>query len=240
MTSTWPETRILEADAHPQVRPARLDTHLRSSALLDSLHADPRVVDPTLARIVDDAAALATVTGHQLGFDQGYVDGLARGRADAEAQAALERADDEAALAQALERLEMLGLALTDAAARLERRAVPTYAEAGPELGPVVVELVEAMLGRELREDPTPFVDAVRRAVAEAPHGSAVHLRLHPDDLRTARDLHVDLSEIAGRPVDVVGDASVERGGAVADSGARRIDACLTGALARLRAELAP
>lgn len=239
MTRSWPETRLLDAGA-VQVRPARLDTHLRTSTLLDAPYSDPRVVDPALARIVDQAAADAAAAGREQGFAQGYADGVVAGRAEADVQALVQRSADEAALRDALDRLAVVGRALSEAAARLEQQAVPTYDAVGAELGPLVVELVESLLGRELAEDPTPFVDAVRRAVIHAPHGAPLALRLHPDDLRTARDLHVDLEQVAGRAVHVVADATVERGGAVADSGARRIDACLQRALDRLRAELAP
>ena len=238
MTRSWPETRLLDADA-THVRPARFDTHLRTSTLLETPYSDPRVVDPGLERIIDDAAERAAHAGREEGFAQGYAEGVVLGRAEAATQAAEQRRADEAALEDALGRLAVLGRSLAAAADSIEQRAVPTYEQVGPELGTLVVDLVEALLGRELRDDPAPFVDAVRRAVSRAPHGAPVAISLNPDDLRTARELRVDLQQAAGRSVDVVGDASVARGGAVADSGARRIDACLQPALDRLRTELA-
>ena len=83
------------------------------------------------------------------------------------------------------------------------------------------------------------LVDAVRRAVARSGRGADLLLHLNPDDLDSARALGIDLEQVAGRPVHVVGDPTVERGGAVADSGARRVDACVSTAVATLRAELA-
>lgn len=237
MTRSWPETRLLDADA-THVRPARFDTHLRTSTLLETPYSDPRVVDPGLERIIDDAAERAAHAGREEGFAQGYAEGVVLGRAEAATQAAEQRSADEAALQDALQRLAVLGRSLSVAAESIEQRTVPVYGEVGAELGPLVVDLVEALLGRELHEDPAPFVDAVRRAVSRAPHGAPVAISLNPDDLRTARDLRVDLEQVAGRSVEVRGDSSVPRGGAVADSGARRIDGCLQPALDRLRAEL--
>lgn len=238
MTSSWPESLIVDDD--DRVRPARLDTRLRGSSLLASLRADARIVDPHIERLIEDTVVSAAAAGREQGLAEGYADGLAQGRAAAAAEAAQQRASDEAALADALERLSSLGSALTRAAASVEQRVAPTYAEVGDELGPAIVDLVEVLLARELREDPTAFVDAVRRAAAGSARGADLVLHLNPDDAASARALGIDLEAVAGRPVRVVADAGVERGGAVADSGARRVDACVTTAVAALRAELAP
>jgi flagellar assembly protein FliH len=237
MTSSWPESLIVVDD--DRVRPARLDKRLRGSSLLETLRADARIVDPHLERLVEDTVALAETMGREQGAAQGYADGVAQGLAAAAAEAVVQRAADEDALAEALERLRSLGSALTRAAESLEHRAAPTYDQVGAELGPSVVDLVEVLLGRELRDDTTPFVDAVRRAVARSGRGADLLLHLNPDDLDSARALGIDLEQVAGRPVHVVGDPTVERGGAVADSGARRVDACVSTAVATLRAELA-
>jgi flagellar assembly protein FliH len=237
MTSSWPESLIVVDD--DRVRPARMDTRLRGSSLLDTLRADARIVDPHLARLVEDTVTRAEALGREQGSAAGYADGLEQGRAAAAAEAAAQRTVDEAALADALEHLGLLGAALARAAESLENRSTPLYEQVGDELGAGVVDLVEALLGRELREDPSPFVDAVRRAVAASARGADIVLHLHPDDLASSRALGIDLEQVAGRPVHVVADAGVERGGAVADSGARRVDACVSTAIAALRSELA-
>ncbi len=239
MTSTWPETRLIDPADAVRIRPARMDHQLRTSSLMADPRSDGRLVDPRLAQIVDDAAAEAATTGHEKGFAAGYQDGLAQGRAEVAARAAAERAADEVALADALERLSSLGSALEAAATSLESRTVPTYAEVAPDLGLLVCDLVESLLGRELRTDPAPVLDAIRRAAGEAPRNSPLVVRISPEDHATVTALHVDLAAIAARPIELVVDPTVEAGGAVADSGARRIDARLSTALARLRAELA-
>ena len=238
MTSSWPESLIVVDD--DRVRPARIDSRLRGSSLLANLRADARIVDPHLERLVEETHARAEAAGHGQGYGTGYAEGLAQGLAEAAAEAAVQRAADEAALSDALQRLQVLGAAITRAAESLEGRSAATYEQVGHELGIGVVDLVEVVLERELREDPTPFVDAVHRAVARSSQGATLVLHLNPEDVVTARALELDLEQVAGRPVQVIADATVERGGAVADSGARRVDACVSTALARLRAELAP
>jgi flagellar assembly protein FliH len=61
-------------------------------------------------------------------------------------------------------------------------------------------------------------------------------VRVHPDDL-----VEVPAEALAALPdtVRVVGDPSIERTGAVADTGSRRIDAQLQAALERVQAVLA-
>ena len=238
MTSTWHETQVVDALDHVRVRPARLDHPLRGSNLLGDLHADARVVDPRLAKIVDDAAERATERGHGEGYAAGYQDGLVAARADAERLAEAQRTEHEQALDYALDRLGLLASSLQSAAASLEERIAPSYEEIAPEIGGLVYELVEVLLGRELETDRVPVLAAVRRAALEAPRNAPLVVHLHPRDHATVTDMRVDLESIAGRPVTVVVDNTIEPGGAIADSGARRIDARMSIALEHLRAEL--
>jgi flagellar assembly protein FliH len=238
MTSTWHETQVVDALDQARVRPARLDHPLRGSNLLSDFHADARVVDPRLAKILDDATVQATERGHRDGYAAGYHEGQLAARADAERVSQAQRTDDEQALDYALDRLGLLASALQSAAASLEERMAPTYDEIAPEIGGLVYELVEVLLGRELETDRVPVLAAVRRAAMEAPRNAPLVVHLHPRDFATVTDMRVDLESIAGRPVTVVVDNTMEPGGAIADSGARRVDARMSVALEHLRAEL--
>lgn len=238
MTSTWHETHVVDALDHDRVRPARLDHPLRTSNLLTGFRADARVVDPHLAELIREASERATEQGQREGYAVGYQEGVAAGRAEALRLAETQRTDDEQALDYALDRLGLLASALQNAATSLEQRMAPTYDEIAPEIGGLVYELVEVLLGRELETDRVPVLAAVRRAAAEAPRNAPLVVHLHPRDHATVVDMRVDLESIAGRPVTVVVDSSMEPGGAIADSGARRIDARLSVALEHLRQEL--
>jgi flagellar assembly protein FliH len=98
-----------------------------------------------------------------------------------------------------------------------------------------VLTLVEDLLGRELALADSPALDAVRRALTLCPADAPVVLRLHPDDLA-----EVPAEALAELPdsVTVVGDARIERAGAVAETGPQRIDAQLGAALERVQAVL--
>jgi flagellar assembly protein FliH len=236
---SWPESRVLAPADARRVHTARLDHELRGSQFADGRGHDARLLDPRLAEVVETAAREAAEAGRAEGFAAGLQEGRAVALAEAARTAAERAAADEAAVGEALERLHRLESAVRGAVESLEERCAPLYAEVGTELGDVVVELVETLLGRELESDRLHVVDAVRRAASAAGRNAALTVHLHPDDLATLVEAEIDLPALAGRPVHVVADGSVERGGAVADSGSRRIDAQLGGALDRLRRELA-
>ena len=98
-----------------------------------------------------------------------------------------------------------------------------------------VLTLVEDLLGRELALADSPVLDAVRRALTLCPADAPASCWLHPDDLA-----EVPAESLAELPdsVQVVGDAAVERAGAVAETGVRRIDAQFVTALERVQAVL--
>jgi flagellar assembly protein FliH len=94
---------------------------------------------------------------------------------------------------------------------------------------------VEDLLGRELALADSPVLDAVRRALTLVPTDAPAVIRVHPDDLS-----EIPAEELAALPesIRVVGDPSVERAGAIAETGPRRIDAQLMAALERVQAVL--
>src|SRR3712207_9345439 len=96
----------------------------------------------------------------------------------------------------------------------------------------VVLTLLEDLLGRELELASSPDLDAVRRALTLCPADAPAVVRLHPDDLREVPE--AALAELPGS-VRVVADLSVERAGAIAETGSSRIDAQLGSALERVR-----
>ena len=98
-----------------------------------------------------------------------------------------------------------------------------------------VLTLVEDLLGRELALADSPVLDAVRRALTLCPADAPAVVRVHPDDLA-----EIPAEALAELPdtVRVVGDPAVERAGAVAETGPRRIDAQLGAALERVQAVL--
>jgi flagellar assembly protein FliH len=133
-------------------------------------------------------------------------------------------------------RLVSATAALGAAVTRLDEAALPVAEDIRDSILTAVVTLVEDLLGRELTLAESPGLDALRRALTLAPSDTPVVVRLHPDDLA---EVPADALTALPGTVTVVGDASVERAGAVAETGPQRIDAQLGAALERVQAVLA-
>jgi flagellar assembly protein FliH len=169
------------------------------------------------------------------GHGTGYAEGLAEaGRvvARAEAEAAARLADVQARWER---RMASATAALGAAVTALDAAAVPTAEDVRETLLDGVLTLVEDLLGREVAASTTAGLDAIRRALTLLPSDAPAVVRLHPGDLA-----EVPPSALAALPpsVTVVGDEDVERAGAIAEGGSRRVDAQLSTALARVRAVL--
>ncbi len=192
---------------------------------------------PTL-RLGDVYAAELTrlrQQAHAEGFEAGRAEGLVAA-ADAVAQAEQEAAARFAETQARWERrLASATAALTAAAQRLDEATVPVADDIRETVVGTVLTLLEDLLGRELALADSPVLDAVHRALTLCPADAPAVVRVHPDDLG-----EIPASALAELPgsVRVVGDPSVERAGAVADTGPRRIDAQLMAALERVQAVL--
>ncbi|RBY78068.1 flagellar assembly protein FliH [Blastococcus sp. TF02-09] len=174
---------------------------------------------------------------------QAHAEGFASGRTEGMAAAAAVVAEAERAaterMAEAQQRWERriasATAALGAAAARLEEAELPTAEDVRETVIGSVLTLLEDLLGRELALADSPVLDAVRRALTLCPADAPALVRVHPDDLA-----EIPVDALAGLPdsVRVVGDPAVERAGAIAETGSRRIDAQLVSALERVQAVL--
>jgi flagellar assembly protein FliH len=172
---------------------------------------------------------------HGEGFAAGHADGMAAAAAvvaETERVAAQRLADVQARWER---RMASATAALGAAVARFDEAAVPVADEVREAILGTVLTLVEDLLGRELALADSPVLDAVRRALTLCPADAPAVVRVHPDDLaELPPDALADLPDT----VRVVADGNVERAGAVAETGARRIDAQLGAALERVHAVL--
>ncbi len=171
------------------------------------------------------------------GYAAGHAEGVqAAGAVVAEAERAAKARLDEVQ-ARWERRMVSATAALGAAVTQLEQAALPVAEDVRDSVVSVVLTLVEDLLCRELALADSPVLDAVRRALTLCPADAPIVVRLHPDDLA-----EIPGEALADLPdsVRVVGDLSVERAGAVAETGATRVDAQLGAALERVRAVLAP
>lgn len=190
---------------------------------------------PTSALATSFAVELAALReqARTEGFEAGRAEGLADADAQVAAAVAAARihadqvlAADRAALAETARTLS----AATDAVHAL---AGPTAEQMTSTMAVSAFALAEAIVGRDLTETVSAASDAVQRALALCPADGPVTVRVHPDDLAEVRE-HVRFGDGAA----LVGDATVEPGGAVAAFGASEVDAQISGALARAKAAL--
>ena len=172
---------------------------------------------------------------HAEGFTAGHAEGMTAAAevvAEAERAAAERLADVQARWER---RVASATAALGAAATRLDEAALPLADEIRETVLGTVLTLVEDLVGRELALAENPVLDAVRRALALVPSDAPAVVRVHPDDLA-----EIPAEELAALPasVRVIADAAIERAGAVAETGSRRIDAQLGAALERVQAVL--
>ncbi|GAA3172533.1 hypothetical protein GCM10010531_27540 [Blastococcus jejuensis] len=185
-----------------------------------------------LGDVYADELARLREQAHAEGFAAGHAEGLIAAEsvvAEAE-RAAAERLGEVQARWE--RRLASATAALSTAVTRLDESALPVADEVRETIVGTVLTLLEDLLGRELALADSPVLDAVRRALTLCPADAPAVVRVHPDDLA-----EIPAEAIAELPdsVRVVGDPTVERAGAVAETGARRIDAQLMAALERVQ-----
>ncbi|MCU1367712.1 MAG: fliH [Ilumatobacteraceae bacterium] len=97
------------------------------------------------------------------------------------------------------------------------------------------VALAEELVGRELATVDEQLLASIARAIDLAPDRGPIIVRVHPLDAQLARSTMSNRADLAHR-VEVMDDASIDRGGCAAVVGALRIDAQMQGALERVRA----
>jgi flagellar assembly protein FliH len=234
--SICPETTVLRGPIAENAPLAHVNIELRNGRFL--IGSKPHLLlNPDLQRAFDEATAAARAAAAAEGFAAGYANGRVQAVAEAELRLAGELAAVREVEAKRAASVESLLAALGRAVAEFESRAFPTYDAVTEQLGSAAYTLVEAILERELVLSHDLALDAVRRVCAFAPRGADLTMWLNPADVAALDGL--DLPALVGRPVKLLADPSLGLGDALAESGASRIDARLTSALARVREVLA-
>jgi flagellar assembly protein FliH len=215
-----PAENVLRGDRAGTATTARFDTDLRSPIGLGT---------PISAQLRAEAQAA------------GYAAGWAQGRREAEAAAQVERqrlaAEAERIAELQAERLAQGLAAIAGAAAQLERRMVPLATDMEEAVVRLGFGVAEAIIGRELSITEDPGREAVARALALAPGGRPVTVRIHPADhaALAGPDAGTFTITIDGRPVTVQADPGLHPGDAIADCDATTVDARIAEGLDRVR-----
>ena len=164
-------------------------------------------------------------------YDEARRDGLESARAEVAATIA--------EYENRCQRLDAILASLDAAGTDLAARDAVTLRDVESQTRTLAVGLAEAIVGHELAVATDPVGDSVRRSAVLLPDRSPVLVRVHPLDLETARTASPGwFAEV--RSVEVVADATIDRGACALAVGPLRIDAQISSALARMRALLLP
>lgn len=219
-------------------RPARMSASLADSPFTPIGQADPRLVDPYLQDIVEQAENAARARGFRAGYDAGLTEGRATGRAElAAVQAELREREEQ----ERHERRRTLQQAVETIRRSVEQAidvSQPLLEERHDLLAHAAVEIAQALIGHHLHVGDCAAQDAVHRALGEVPRGARVTLRMNPADvdaIASVTDGVVDWDIVAVHP-----DAQVERYGCVAVAENLEVDAQLGPALENVKRVLRP
>ena len=220
------------------VRPARLSADLETSAYVAPGLADPRLVDPHLEAVVEQAAMEARARGFRAGHSAGYEAGRAEGRALLEEQRRMFAERDEIDRARRRAHLEELSTAVAAAAHEALQVHVPTLHDLYDLIATMAVELAEGMVGHHLELGGHGAKDALMRAMEQAPRGATVTVHVNPVDFAEIEEFTAGVTDWG--EVRCVPDSSVEPAGAVVRAENLEIDAQYGPALARVRKVVRP
>jgi flagellar assembly protein FliH len=167
---------------------------------------------------------------------RGHAAGYAAGRRQVEQELETLRVsielDGTRRARQGSEEVQLALDALARSAAEYRQRELPVLRAVESAIANAAIELAEAIIGRELSTTDSSARAALERAVHEAGStGSAI--RLNPEDIAV---ISADARLEPG--IDLIPDASIERGDAVIDVANGSIDARISTSLARVRAAL--
>jgi flagellar assembly protein FliH len=230
---------VLRGGEHSSpVRPARMSANLETSAYVAPGVADPRLVDPHLEAVVEQAAMEARARGFRAGHSAGYAAGRQEGLALLEEQRRELAERDEIDRARRKGYLEDLLEQARTAVRQALTVHTPTLEELYDVIATMTVELAEDLVGHHLEIDGHGAKDALVRAMAQAPVGADVTVRLNPVDAQEIADFAATVPEWGA--VRIVPDPSVEPCGAVVTAENLEIDAQYGPAFERVRKVIRP
>ena len=232
--------RQLEIDLSPEVNPEAVVLSAEPTTLDLVVESESSVMTRGFDAGFDAGFEAGHKSGHEVGFTTGVSEGREQMAADVRAELLTEHTAIMLEHSELRAKLEIALNVLASGMSSLESATIPVYTEVGVNLGGVVVELVEEILGAELSTDKAHVVNSISAAAAEIPGHSEVRVALHPDDLELVHGLGIDFEETLQRPVRLLADDSIEVHGATVTSGCTRVDSQISQQIARLKEAISP
>lgn len=225
-------------DSQDMARPARMSASLIDSPFTRIGQSDPRLVDPLLQEVVEQAENEARMRGFRAGYDAGYTKGREEGMIPLRALEQRARERDELDRIAHGRSVDQLIEGVRDAVAQALAAREPAVEERFDMITAMAVEIAESLVGHHLSVGRCGAADAVSRALRQVPRGVSVTLRMHPEDVATVAHLQDEVLDW-----DIVGirpDSGVERFGCVAVAGNLEVDAQMGPALENVKRVLKP
>ncbi|MBW4031116.1 MAG: hypothetical protein HIU88_00455 [Acidobacteria bacterium] len=168
------------------------------------------------------------------GYAAGYAEGLRAAEAEAEEAVVRARVEREAMHAGAATALTAALDALRTASCQFEAAAAPVLEDADEALVAAAIELASAIIDCELDDATSSARTAIARALSTTDPDAITAVRVSPVDLAVFGAYGVTVPELR-----FVSDPTLSPGDAVVEIADGRIDARISTALERARAELA-
>ena len=232
--------RQLEVDLSPDVNPRAVVLAVEPTTLGLAVESESSAMTRGFDAGFDTGFEAGHKSGHEAGFTTGVNEGREQMAADVRAELLTEHTAIMLEHSELRAKLEIALNVLASGMSSLESATIPVYTEVGVNLGGVVVELVEEILGAELSTDKAHVLNSISAAAAEIPGHSEVRVALHPDDLELVQGLGIDFDQTLQRPVRLLADDSIEVHGAIVTSGCTRVDSQISQRIARLKEAISP
>lgn len=186
------------------------------------------------------AAAAQTAAAQE---KKAYDTGLAKGTADGEkkGEAAGRAAGEKTARDEFAKSVTGVSAALKTCVDELNRRKMQLQADAEADMLHLAVAIAQRIVRQEMSVNPEAILPVVREAVSLCNNRSDLTLRLNPADIEVVEKEIPALQGVftdLGR-VDIVGDANIERGGALLQNRSSAVDLRLAQQFAALERALA-
>ncbi|WP_169714605.1 FliH/SctL family protein [Dermatophilus congolensis] len=225
-------------EAEESTRRAVISSDLVMSPFAGVDYADPRLTDPHMHKLVEEAREEGRRRGYEEGHAEGFEDGRVAGLEMMAGEIAKMKTAAEAEAEANRTRLKEFHTAVENAVQDALDYQMPMIEELRGLVGDLAVDIAEELVGHHLAVGECAAVDQVRRALASIPRDVDVTLRVNPQDLEMVTDFTESTTQ--QRRVRAIADATIAHGDVVATAQNLEVTVTLADAVAAVRKVLHP
>ncbi|MBO3129998.1 FliH/SctL family protein [Dermatophilus congolensis] len=225
-------------EAEESTRRAVISSDLVMSPFAGVDYADPRLTDPHMHKLVEEAREEGRRRGYEEGHAEGFEDGRVAGLEMMAGEIAKMKTAAEAEAEANRTRVKEFHTAVENAVQDALDYQMPMIEELRGLVGDLAVDIAEELVGHHLAVGECAAVDQVRRALASIPRDVDVTLRVNPQDLEMVTDFTESTTQ--QRRVRAIADATIAHGDVVATAQNLEVTVTLADAVAAVRKVLHP